>query len=342
MLNRDQGITPGVGGVPCLAAVDLGGTKLLTALATREGRVLLRKKEETRAREGPGAIVGQVDASLRELVRLQGLEIGHLAGIGVCAAGFYNHREGLIMESPNLQGFNGVSLGKMLEERTGLFAVVENDANAAAYGEYRQGAGQGKDHLVFVTVSTGIGGGIILGGELFRGAEGYAGEIGHFTIDIDGPRCQCGNRGCLEVMASGTAIARQALEVLALGQPTRMLKISQEEGREEVTARHVFTAAALGDEAALEIVGRTMEYLGAGLAGLASILNPEIFVIGGGVSLNGESFFQPLREVFYRRAPGPVSQKVQLVPALLGEEAGIVGAALLLAEKLAHREGKEK
>lgn len=322
---------------PYIIGVDLGGTKILTVVATEEGEILLRKKEETPALEGPVVVLNQIEEDIREVIRVQGIEFDEIQAVGVCAAGFYNHREKVMVKSPNLIGWKQIPLAHGLEERIGLPVVVENDANAAAYGEYRLGAGRGKTHVVYITVSTGIGGGIIADGEIFHGSQGYAGEIGHVSLDLHGPLCNCGNRGCLEALSSGTAIARQAAEVLASGRPSRMMEIAAMEGHRQVTARHVFTAAELGDEAAREIVDRAIEYLGAGLAGMATLLDPEIFVIGGGVSLSGDSFFQPLREVFCRRAVGPVSENVEIVPSGLGDEAGIAGAVLLAAEEIARK-----
>ncbi|RQD76119.1 MAG: ROK family protein [Candidatus Syntrophonatronum acetioxidans] len=321
---------------PYLIGIDLGGTKILTVAADQKGKILLRKKEETRAREGPQVVIGQIADSVEEVLQLARINKEEVLAAGICAAGFYNFQKGLIMESPNLAKWKGVPLGKLLKEKINLPLFVENDANAAAYGEYLRGAGQGKNHLIYITVSTGIGGGIISHGEIYRGAEGYAGEIGHITMELEGPTCKCGNRGCLETLASGTAIARQAREALALGMPTRMPQVAAMENREEVTARHVFTAAEMGDQVAQEIVNRSIEYLGAGLGTLAHLFNPEAFVIGGGVSLSGDSLFTPLREVFYRRAPGPVSEKVEILPARLREEAGIQGILLLAAQAYTH------
>ena len=321
---------------PYLIGIDLGGTKILTVVADREGKILLRKKEETRAQEGPQAIINQIADSVEEVIRLTGIKKEEVLAAGICAAGFYNFKKGLIMESPNLKKWKEIPLGQLLEEKIRLPVFVENDANAAAYGEYRRGAGQGKSHLIYITVSTGIGGGIIAQGEVYRGAEGYAGEIGHITLDLEGPQCNCGNRGCLETLASGTAIARQAVEALALGMPTSMPQVAAMENREEVTARHVFTAAEMGDQVAQDIVNRALDYLGAGLATLAHLFNPEAFVIGGGVSLSGDSFFLPLREAFCRRAPGPVSEKVEILPSTLREEAGIQGVLLLAAQAHIH------
>ncbi len=317
---------------PYLIGVDLGGTKLLTVVSTREGKILIRKKEETRAGEGPEAVINQISENVAEVISLQGIKKEQVLAAGVCSAGFYNHKKEVIVESPNLKKWSQVPLGPLLKEKVGLPLLVENDANAAAYGEYRRGAGQGRSHLIYITVSTGIGGGVIAEGKIFRGSRGYAGEIGHTTMDIDGPRCTCGNRGCLEALASGTAIARKASEVLGSGRSTRIMEVAAREGREEVTAHHVFTAAQMGDEAAAEIIERSLEYLGAGLASMANLFNPEVFVIGGGVSMSGDSFFKPLKKVFYRRAAGPVSQNVEILPAALGEEAGIMGALLLAGE----------
>lgn len=317
---------------PYLIGVDLGGTKILTVVADREGNILLRKKEETRSREGPGMVTAQIISSIKEVTALQGIKQEEILTVGICAAGFYNHIEKIIKESANLKNWTDVPLGRLVEKEINLSVYVENDANAAAYGEYKRGAGKGKSHMIYITVSTGIGGGIITDGKIFHGREGYAGEIGHVTIDINGPECKCGNRGCLETLASGTAIARKAAEVLAVGRPSKMLEIASREGCEEVSARHVFAAACLGDEAAAEIIEEAVEYLAAGLAGMANLFNPEVFIIGGGVSMSGNLFFEPLIKAFCRRVSGPLLGKVEIVPAKLGDEAGIVGIILLAAE----------
>ncbi|UNC93422.1 ROK family protein [Candidatus Contubernalis alkaliaceticus] len=324
---------------PYIIGVDLGGTKTLTVVATTQGEILLRKKEETPASQGPEVVLAQIQEDIRQVIQLQGIHFEEIQAVGMCAAGFYNHREKVMVKSPNLAGWTHIPLPGILEERIGLPVFVENDANAAAYGEFRLGGGRGKSHVVYITVSTGIGGGIIADGEIFHGSQGYAGEIGHFSLDLNGPQCKCGNRGCLEAISSGTAIARQAAEMLAAGRSSRMPEVAAMDGRRDVTARHVFTAAELGDEAAAEIVDRAIKYLGAGLAGMATLLNTEIFVIGGGVSMSGNSFFQPLQKAFFSRAAGPITENVEIVPAVLGDEAGIVGAVLLAAEEYALGEG---
>jgi glucokinase len=205
---------------------------------------------------------------------------------------------------------------------------VENDANAAALGEAWVGAGRGVRDLVYITVSTGIGGGLILGGRLYRGANGTAGEIGHTIIDPEGPRCHCGNRGCLEVLASGTAIAAEAREGVARGERTSLQRLA---GRpESLTAAEVAEAARRGDAFAAGIYRRAGSRIGLVLSNLLTLVNPALIVIGGGVSKTGDLLFGPIREVLAaRRYPAP-ALGARVVPAGLGDDAGIIGAAALV------------
>jgi glucokinase len=202
--------------------IDIGGTQLRVALADETGRVLDRRRTATAADHAPDESVAWLVSTMRELVAKQHWNMADIAAIGVGVPGPSDPARGILISPPNLPRWHNINLGRMLNEPTGIPVHLDNDARLAAFGEFRQGAGRGCRHMVYVTVSTGIGGGIIIDGTLYRGAGGTAGEVGHTVIDVNGPECHCGSRGCLEVMASGTAIARVANERLARGEASSM------------------------------------------------------------------------------------------------------------------------
>ena len=266
-------------------AVDLGGTNMRVALVDRRGRISSRRSVETLAREGRQAVMGRLIDLLERLV--SGVEWSSLAGIGVSVAGATDPRTGTVHNAPNLPGWNGYSPKRALEERFALPASVANDANLAALAEHHYGAGRGHDNMVYITVSTGIGGGLVFDGRLYTGARGFAGEIGHITIDPKGPKCSCGNRGCLEVLASGTAMARIARERLASGEKSILTEWTEGD-LDRIRAQMVADAAVDGDSTARAIVSQVSRTLGVGIVTILHALDPGIIVIGGGMSLSLE------------------------------------------------------
>ncbi|MDD5039362.1 MAG: ROK family protein, partial [Dehalococcoidales bacterium] len=225
-----------------------------------------------------------------------------------------------------------VPLKKIVEDKYKVNTFLLNDAKAAALGEHHFGAGKGANNLIFITVSTGIGGGIIINGKLYFGVSGGAGEIGHMTVDVNGPRCNCGNIGCLEMLASGTAIAREAISRIREGEKSSLIKMV--EGKTgHITAEKVSLAARDGDLLALKVIARAAGYLGAGMVSLVNIFNPEIIIIGGGVSKIGDLLFEPVRGMVRERAFRLLSQAVRIVPAQLGDDAGVFGAAVFAFQK---------
>jgi len=292
-----------------VAGVDLGGTKILTALADSEGRIIRKVRMATPVSGGVEAVVDCLVESVRKVAA--GVS---LAAVGVGTPGPVDHVTGLVHQAPNL-GWKGVPLGEMLAGRLLAPVFVENDANCAALGEYRQGAGRGVRHLVYVTVSTGVGGGLILDGRIYHGESGGAGEIGHMTLDPLGPLCSCGRRGCLEACASGTAIAREARKRGFLPAPA--------------TAKEVAEAARRGDREATAVLRDAFVYLGRGLAAVITLLNPRLVVVGGGVMAGAADFLPVAREEAARCTYGPAWERVEVVPAFLGADSGVTGAAAL-------------
>ena len=251
---------------------------------------------------------------------------------GVCLAGpgTVLSAENKVIDAPNLHAIEGIPLKDELEERTGLTATVENDANAAAWGEFRFGAGSEVDHLIFLTLGTGVGGGVISHGILLRGAQGAGGELGHVTIQATGPRCGCGNRGCLEALASGTAIQRRAREVANQRPASALGRLGIER---QVLGEDVTELAREGDEAAISVLEETGTWLGIGLAGFVNVFNPKVVAIGGGVVGAGDLILEPARREVHLRAMSPARDFVEIKEATLGPESGVLGAAALARDR---------
>lgn len=305
--------------------VDVGGTKLAAGLVDTDGTIV-RRAQVPSERADPAATAEQIEAVLAEL----GADAcGVPVGVGV--AGFVAADRSTVVRAPNLDWRN-VDLGADLAKRLGVAVVVENDANAAAWAEARFGAGRGAETMVAVTVGTGIGGGIVLCGVLQRGANGMAAEIGHLPLVVDGKACPCGQQGCWEQYASGTALVRVARYLVDSGAPAAAALREACGGRSaDLTGTMVTAAASSGDLAALRLLGEIGEWLGRGLAALAAVLDPECFVIGGGLVAAGDLLLAPARESFARRLPAGVQRpEIPIRPAALGNDAGIVGAADLV------------
>jgi glucokinase len=305
--------------------IDLGGTKISTALVDAAGKIIARDYCETRAAEGQKAVVERMLDAAYQVMSKAGLAPSQVTAVGVGSPGPIDARTGVLTATPNLPGWKNVPLKQLIEEALGITTFLENDANAAALGEHRFGAGRGVQNMIYVTASTGIGGGLILNGQLYSGTTGAAGEIGHMTVLPWGPYCGCGNRGCLEALASGTAIAREGRELVRRGVPTLIAELAAGHP-ERVTAKLVAKAADKGDIEAQEILAEAMTYLGVGMASLVNLFNPELIVIGGGLTNMGEGLFGPVRRAIERRAFTAAARAVNVVPAELGDDVGVLGA----------------
>jgi glucokinase len=308
-------------------AIDLGGTKVAAALISPDHRVIEKTHSPTLATEGLQPVTGRIFAAIDHLLSQANTETTQLYGIAIAAAGAIDTGKGLVTSSPNLPGWLDVPLRDMVKERYRVDCCLLNDANAAALAEHRLGAGRGINNLIYITVSTGIGGGIIVNGELYSGASGGAGEIGHMTIDASGPECHCGNVGCLEMFASGRAVAGEAKRRIEQGEPSRLTDIVSG-NLEGITAERVAVAAQGGDRLALEVISKAASYLGVGMVNLVNIFNPEMIVVGGGLSKMGELLLKPAREVVKQRAFPLCAGAVRIVTAGLGDDAGLLGAAI--------------
>ena len=319
---------------PCVVGGDLGGTRFRLALADATGQVLWRNSCLTEAGQGLDAVLGRVKTMIGEALTSAPSAVGSIA---IAAPGPLDPWKGIIYRPPNLPGWDEVHLKQILEDAFGIPVHVGNDANLAALAEWRFGAGRGCDHLVYVTVSTGVGGGVIDRGQLLLGYGGGAGEVGHMTIDIDGPKCNCGNRGCLEALASGTAISRRAVERLRAGAASRLLELAGGD-LERVTAELVVEAARQGDPVAGEVMQKAGYALGVGLANLMHLYDPQVIVLGGGVTNAGPLLFGPMHEAIEERAMEAFRNRTRIVQAELGDDVGVYGAvALALAPPVSLR-----
>ena len=307
-----------------IAGVDIGGTNLRVGLVPLEGGPPgVIRRERTRAGQGPAHVAAKVADMLRSAVGEVGR--GGVAGIGVGCPGPVDRGAGMVLETPNL-GWRHVPLRDLVADATGLPVTLENDANCAAYGEWWQGAGRGAERLIGLTLGTGIGGGIVLGGEIYHGASDAAGEVGHMSVDFDGRLCACGSRGCVEAYASGPGIAARAVEGLADAADSSLAGIARTDGV-RVTARMVCEAAGGGDGYARRVLAETGRILAVAVANLVNLFNPDVIVVAGGVTAAGDHLFRPLRDEVRRRAFPSALGACRVVPAALPGTAGVIGAA---------------
>ena len=274
--------------------VDLGGTKISTALSTFEGNIISQTVVPTNASEGELPVLNRIISSINEVINGANITINEVEAIGIGSPGPLDAKKGLIITTPNLP-FKNYNLVQPIKERFNVPVYLDNDANVAAIGEFMFGAGKGKENIVFFTVSTGVGGGAVLNGQAYRGNTSNALEIGHMTVAPDGPRCGCGNVGCLEAVASGTAIGKRGQEAVQTNVETSLKKY------DKITSYEVFVEAKNGDAVAKEIVDKAMNYLGIGVANAISIFDPEMVIIGGGVSKVGDILFDTVKSVVKTR-----------------------------------------
>ncbi|HEX7056336.1 MAG TPA: ROK family glucokinase [Bacilli bacterium] len=305
--------------------VDLGGTNIKVGICDQDGNLLHKMEGPTEAEGGANKVVENIARYAHQLVDQSPYRWEQVAGIGTGIPGFTDVKNGIVKMAPNLLWKN-VPIKSMLEDLLQKKVRIDNDANVAALGEALSGAGKGIDHIVLFTLGTGVGGGIINNGKIVQGFSGVAGELGHLQVvpDLEAIQCGCGQMGCVETVSSATGIVRMAKDAVERGDRTQLNLL------ETITAKDVFDAARAGDEVALRIIQRAAFYLGKTMAIIALSVNPERFIIGGGVSRAGDVLFDPIREYFLKYTPEPAREGVSIVPAQLGNDAGMIGAAGLL------------
>lgn len=329
----------GADGRRWIVGVDLGGTNIVVGVLPVDGGngdVLALRTVPTDAQRGAkfvvDRIVGLIHESMDEVIAQHGGTREDFAGVGIGSPGPLDRRTGTVINTPNL-GWRNFPLRDLISNAVGLPATLDNDANCATYGEWWLGAGRDVDTLVGLTLGTGIGGGIVLNGEIFHGASDAAGEIGHMTIEANGRKCKCGNYGCLEAYASGPAIALRAVEGLEAGVESLLPALVN--GRvADITAATVYEAVVLGDPYANEVMRETAKLLGAGVANMINVLNPEMVVIAGGVTRAGEHLFGPLQAEVRKRAFRSAQEACEIVSAQLPGTAGVVGAVAVFKREI--------
>jgi len=305
-----------------VVGVDLGGTKICAAVVNFTGEVICKATFPTEAEKGENFILNRMIEIVEKVIGECKVDRKKLVGIGIGSPGPLDIEKGEIVCTPNLP-FKNFNIVKPIEEKFKIPVYLDNDANAAALGEYMFGAGKGSKNMVFITVSTGIGGGAILNGRIYRGNTNNALEVGHMTLEKEGPLCNCGNYGCAEVLASGTAIAREGKRAVKIGEHTSLSKYK------DITSKEVFKEAEFGDQVSKNILDRALNYLGICVANVVTCFDPEVVVLGGGVSKGGNIVLHKVKQVVKRRCFQYISEKTKILPVLLGEDSGAIGAAAL-------------
>lgn len=303
-----------------VVGVDLGGTKIYTALVDLDGNIVKEVTVKTEAQKGDAVVLDKIIKTIDDV--LIGTDIDEIKAIGVGSPGPLDVENGLIVYTPNLP-FKNFNIVKPIKEKYKIDTYLDNDANVATLSEYMFGAGKGSENMVYVTVSTGIGGGAILNGSLFRGSTSNALEIGHITVMKGGLRCGCGNTGCAEALASGTAIMKRAKEAIESKVETSL------KNYEEVTAKEVFLEAEKGDKVSKDILNDALSYLGITISNIANSFDPDKIIIGGGVSEAGRIVFDKIDYEMERRCLKTIYNNCKIEKAVLGSKAGVLGAAAL-------------
>ena len=318
-----------------VVGIDIGGTKLATVVADSTGQILSKVRKPTLAEKGPEYALQLLFDMVRETVELASLEQSSVSAIGVSCGGPLDTKTGVIYSPPNLPGWDALPLKAQLESEFQIPVTIENDANASALAEFRFGGGRGYGAVLYMTMSTGIGGGIVIDGQIYHGANDSAGEVGHQILLPDGPRCGCGKRGCLEALCSGPAIARRAQAAIqaqrAEGKASATTLLNLAGGHiEDVKSEYVLAAAQTGDALALQLVDETAYYMGWGIANLVNILNPDIVLLGTIAIAAGDLLINPIRKTVSEFAMTRPAEAVKIEPAQLGDALGDLAAIALV------------
>ena len=312
-----------------VVGIDIGGTKLATVVADVSGKIISKVREPTRADKGPEyALQLLIDMVYRTIVQAQ-LEMKDISAIGVSCGGPLDTKTGIVYSPPNLPGWEAFPLKDRLENEFSKLVTVENDANACALAEYRFGGGNGYESVLYMTMSTGIGGGIVINGQIYHGVNDSAGEVGHQILLPDGPLCGCGKRGCLESLCSGPAIARRAKDAIQTASRSVILRLADGD-IDAVKSEHVLDAARKGDTLALKLIDETAYYMGWGIANLVNILNPDIVLLGTIAIAAGDLLLEPIRKTVSSLAMTRPAEAVTIMPAQLGDSLGDLAAVSLV------------
>ncbi|OZM56346.1 glucokinase [Lottiidibacillus patelloidae] len=311
-----------------IIGVDLGGTSIKMAIVNGQGEIKFQTSEPTKIEAGATGIFHQINNMIDFCCKNLKIERFNLIGMGIGAPAFLDIKKGFVKEAVNLQWKN-IPLKEQLENITKLPVFIDNDANVAALGEMWRGAGEGSTDLLCITLGTGVGSGVIINGQIYHGAHDTSGEFGHTTVIAEGGSpCNCGKTGCLETVSSATGLIRLVTEAINEGHPSSLAHILASRGR--LTAKYIAEAAYEGDELAIKMINKASFYLGLALGNYAVALNPSKIVVGGGLSHAGSILFEPIREYYKKFALPHLTGNIDIVPAKLGNDAGVIGAAWLV------------
>lgn len=306
-----------------VVGIDMGASHLSILLADFAAQVIDEAEVPFTIADGPEACLARANTLISELLQKNNLDIAQISSIGLGVPGPIASEAGMVFAPPIMPGWDGFPIQANIESHWNLPVSLNNDAELGALGEWAYGSGRGENFLAYIKVGTGIGSGLLLNGQIYRGATGSAGEIGHLTIEENGPLCDCGNAGCLEALAGGKALARQAREAIQKGQRTLLSTLGPIEA---ITARDVASAARRGDLVSQQIIARAGSYLGIAIAGLVNLFNPRVVVLGGGVAQIGDLLLQPIRDTVARRSLQASARTVKINTAVLRRRSSGMGA----------------
>lgn len=310
--------------------IDVGGTNVKIALVDGDGKIIYSNSVPTYAQMGYEYTVNNIKQAIKDLMKETNTDSKDIQGIGFDFPGQVDCKTGVVKNAPNIPGWVNVPIAQMIEEEFNIPTRIDNDVRCAALGELKFGAGRGCENFVCITVGTGIGSGLVINGKVVRGAANAAGEIGHIKLQMEeGPLCGCGDSGCLEAFASGPSIVAMAQEYLKGGKSAKFRELA---GDGEITPYIVAKAAEAGDPVAKRIFEKMGYYIGMGLTSVINLLNPEKIIIGGGVAECGELLLNPIRKTINARAMAVQRDSVEIVPAQLGNSAGVIGASMLVEQ----------
>jgi len=322
-----------------IAGIDMGATHMRVVLTDFSAKAIAEKEISIDIAKGPDFCIAQTNELLENLLLENDLSLPKLAAIGVGVPGPIDSEAGMVIAPPIMPGWDRFPIRQTLEKLWGRPVSVNNDAELGALGEWVYGAGRGMRDLAYIKVGSGIGAGLLIDGRIYRGSTGSAGEIGHLTMDNDGPLCTCGNRGCLEAFSGGHAIAKRALEAVQAGKRTQLSQMKPD----DLTAKDVAAAARRGDLVAQQVMAEAGEHLGVAMAGLVNIFNPDIIVVGGGVAQIGDLFLEPIRRTVTQRSLPAAADSVRITTAVLGRRSSSLGAVVQALSLAVHdiAEGKQ-
>ena len=321
--------------------VDIGAAKMRSVVVDLEANVVAGVTHPTHPEEGKKKTLERAMDIISEVVKHSGVNQSKIKGIGIGLSGVIDHKSGVCLFWPNVEGWENVPLKKIMEDKFGLPVQVDDSARTMALAESWCGLAKGVENFIFVNLGIGVGAAIFFHSQLYRGAGGTAGELGHMTIDENGPRCSCGNYGCLETLVSGPAIARRAREALKEGVISIMNKLSKG-NLENVTSEIVVEAAKRGDKLAFNLMEKTGEYLGIGVANAINFFNPQLVIIGAGVSKAGNLILDPVKRTVKKRALQVASDVVEIKISKLGDRSGALGAAILILKDIFQKHKEDK